>query len=164
MKSVLVALLMILLPLQLCWSAAAMFCQHETGTQARWHWGHHLHVLDASCRYEIGFTDQSKPHLDQHQSSTQQESAQQKADSQNLFAKDKPSKPLSDQSQNNKHVVMLIHHGDHIPENLPIIKPIPLWADESIDVVDLTKQFIVFHNFYQSPILEQPDPPLWIAA
>ena len=36
-------LLLLLLPFQFCWSAAAAYCQHEGGVSAA-HLGHHFHV------------------------------------------------------------------------------------------------------------------------
>lgn len=38
-----VVLLLMLLPLQFVWSAAAVYCSHET-TPMAWHFGHHVHV------------------------------------------------------------------------------------------------------------------------
>lgn len=48
MKVFIVVLMAILLPLQAAWSAAAVFCQHESRTT--WHWGHHQHNTDAACQ------------------------------------------------------------------------------------------------------------------
>jgi len=36
-------LLLTLLPFQLCWSAAAVYCEHESGAAGQ-HFGHHVHV------------------------------------------------------------------------------------------------------------------------
>ena len=48
MKVFIVVLMTIVLPLQAAWSAAAVFCQHESRTT--WHWGHHQHSIDAVCQ------------------------------------------------------------------------------------------------------------------
>ncbi len=46
----LVALLLaLLLPLQFAWGAAAAYCQHETGTPAARHLGHHVHEHQADA-------------------------------------------------------------------------------------------------------------------
>ncbi len=53
----LVALLLaLLLPLQFAWGAAAAYCQHETGTQAARHFGHHAHEhpADAGAKKPAG--------------------------------------------------------------------------------------------------------------
>ncbi len=39
-----VLLFIVLLPLQVAWSAASGYCQHETGEQQTHHFGHHFHV------------------------------------------------------------------------------------------------------------------------
>lgn len=42
MRKWLAILLLVFVPLQLSWAAAASYCQHETGTSAK-HFGHHDH-------------------------------------------------------------------------------------------------------------------------
>ena len=42
MRKWLAILLLVFMPLQLSWAAAASYCQHETGTSAK-HFGHHDH-------------------------------------------------------------------------------------------------------------------------
>lgn len=47
MRRLLAILLLVLLPLQFTWAAAAAYCQHETGVVAS-HLGHHEHVHSAA--------------------------------------------------------------------------------------------------------------------
>ncbi len=46
MRHLLVLLMMIVLPLQLSWAAAATYCQHESSPAAS-HYGHHVHKHQA---------------------------------------------------------------------------------------------------------------------
>lgn len=47
MRRLFTILLLVLLPLQLSWASVAVYCQHETGSQAQ-HFGHHDHHHQAS--------------------------------------------------------------------------------------------------------------------
>lgn len=44
MRRLFILLLIAFLPFQATWAAAAAYCQHETGTAAHAHFGHHEHV------------------------------------------------------------------------------------------------------------------------
>ena len=44
MRRLFALLLIAFLPFQATWAAAAAYCQHETGTAAQAHFGHHEHV------------------------------------------------------------------------------------------------------------------------
>jgi hypothetical protein len=46
MRRFFACLLALLLPLQLAWGAAAVYCQHETAPAGAGHLGHHQHVHD----------------------------------------------------------------------------------------------------------------------
>ena len=46
MRRFFACLLALLLPLQLAWGAAAVYCQHETAPVGSAHFGHHAHVHD----------------------------------------------------------------------------------------------------------------------
>ena len=46
MRRLFACLLALLLPLQLAWGAAAVYCQHETVPVESTHFGHHQHVHD----------------------------------------------------------------------------------------------------------------------
>ncbi len=46
MNRILTFIVIFLLPLQLSWGTAAIFCQHEVDNQ--WHWGHHAE--EAECQ------------------------------------------------------------------------------------------------------------------
>ncbi|RZI40012.1 DUF2946 domain-containing protein [Herbaspirillum sp. HC18] len=48
MKKLLLIFLLVLLPLQFCWAAAAAYCQHE-GEKSAQHFGHHSHKHDAKA-------------------------------------------------------------------------------------------------------------------
>lgn len=134
MKNILVLLMMIMLPLQASWSAAAVFCQHETTMS--WHWGHHQHEPDATCSADAKATDQQSNSVDQ-QSNTGDTSS--------------------------KHKLNLASHSDHINVNQQAIKQQgsekPDAKQASYSVIFATLPVV----FYQSPILEQPEPPLWSA-
>ena len=56
MKRLLIILLLTILPIQYCWSMAAVYCQHEPDTAA--HFGHHGHQHQAQS--DDG-ADKSKP-------------------------------------------------------------------------------------------------------
>lgn len=157
MKNILVFLLILMLPLQASWSAAALFCQHETSgsfsrqtsaqsaannantvqaLQKIWHWGHHQHEPDASCGQASQSIDQQTTLLDA------------------------PSAP-SDSAA--KHQLNFASHSDHLNINQQAIKQ----QDSLLPTPEQLTFSIVFAapcvGFYQSPILEQPEPPLWSA-
>jgi len=44
MRCLFILLMIAFLPFQFTWAAAAAYCQHETGTVAQAHFGHHEHV------------------------------------------------------------------------------------------------------------------------
>lgn len=139
MKNILVLLLMIMLPLQASWSAAAVFCQHETTLSG--HWGHHQHEPDASCSTNASNADQQGTQLDNTQLDKQSSS--------------------SDFSV--KHKLNLASHSDHLNVNQQAIK-----QQDAIDPqLQQSTYAMIFAAlplvFYQSPILEQPEPPLWSA-
>lgn len=47
-KKLLLIFLLVLLPLQFCWAAAAAYCQHE-GEKTAQHFGHHSHQHDPAA-------------------------------------------------------------------------------------------------------------------
>lgn len=51
MMRIFALLLAVLLPLQLAWGAAAVYCQHEKTPQGAAHFGHHQHVHHADQRH-----------------------------------------------------------------------------------------------------------------
>ena len=51
-KKILLILLMVLLPVQFAWSAAAVYCQHEKGGSL--HFGHHTHEHKDKAEQKIG--------------------------------------------------------------------------------------------------------------
>jgi len=48
MKRLLIILMLIVVPLQLCWAAAAVYCEHESNPKTV-HFGHHEHKHIASA-------------------------------------------------------------------------------------------------------------------
>ena len=44
MRRLLVILLMLFVPFQATWAGAAAYCEHEAGSVAQTHFGHHTHV------------------------------------------------------------------------------------------------------------------------
>jgi hypothetical protein len=159
MKNILVLLLMIMLPLQASWSAAAVFCQHETllndtelneaaqhktsqnNALSSWHWGHHQHEPDASCMKDVQSSDQQNYSSDGSIDNKQQSPSDVSA----------------------KHTLNFASHSDHLNVNQQAIKqpdtlePQPQQSTYAMIFAALP---VVF---YQSPILEQPEPPLWFA-
>lgn len=156
MKILIVVLMAILLPLQAAWSAAAVFCQHENRTA--WHWGHHQHSMDAACQ-------QAAPH-DQNPDSQKNDAVKEN----NTFKKnanvEKNATFQEDVKPNNNkpYAATVVSHSDHLSGNQPGLNPNPQ--------VMLLQPCAQDHPFilqalipalYQSPILEQPKPPVWPA-
>ncbi|MEL4177984.1 hypothetical protein [Roseateles sp. PN1] len=59
MRRYIVLVLLIVLPFQFCWAAAATYCSHE-GTAAVRHFGHHSHQHHASGQGEAGTVVKAK--------------------------------------------------------------------------------------------------------
>lgn len=138
MKNVLLFVLMLLLPLQASWSAAAVFCQHESTIST--HWGHHTHESD-DCQQ------------DGNQLSQKNLKSGVSAD---IGSTDK-------QDPATKHKFNLSTHADHLNINQHVIKQ---QHGTSIHIKQRVQQltFVALPQaLYQSPVLEQPKPPLWPA-
>lgn len=45
-------LLLVILPFQFNWAAAAAYCQYEEASQSTWHFGHHEHHHKSSAKAE----------------------------------------------------------------------------------------------------------------
>ncbi|XID74762.1 hypothetical protein ACF3NA_09640 [Alkanindiges sp. WGS2144] len=143
MKKMLVFLLMLLLPLQVAWSAAAVFCQHENDTPR--HWGHHQHMADAPC--------QQTRLWNQAQSAASSDTASNHPDTLNEYKKTNPS-----------HGFSLTSHSDHLTGNQPALNPLLAPLTLVLHAHDyVLKQWPFSLAFYQPPVLEQPKPPLWPA-
>lgn len=114
MRTLLTILLMVLLPLQASWGAAAEFCRHENEASTAWHWGHHL-----ACKMQTN----------------------------TKAVKHKP----------------LVCHCDHLKISHQAIE----LQTTSNSGGGFIVQMMHFPSFapvlYQSPILEQPEPPSWSA-
>jgi len=124
LRTFLAFLLMIFLPLQASWSAAAVFCYHENESKITWHWGHHAPELDIACQEKASFKYKDN---------------------------DKASK-----SQPN-----LASHSDHLNINHHAVEQQPLsetMLRQFAYSIHFTSNSTIF---YQSPVLEQPEPPLW---
>ena len=140
MKNILVLLLMLLLPLQASWSAAAVFCQHESKTS--WHWGHHQD--EENCQGNV------KEHDKKTKTTISPNVALDNASS-------------LDDPNNSKHKLNFATHADHLNINQQALKHVS-------NINSGLKQFaysVVFvaipSAIYQSPVLEQPEPPIWPA-
>ena len=155
MKNVLLLVLMLLLPLQASWSAAAVFCQHETTTG--WHWGHHVHEVD--CQQ-----DSQQP-----QQNDTKSSASKAITAKTLSAKVMPSADISTKSMleggndASKHKFNLGSHADHLNINQHVIKQQHATSTDFQQRVALLSFVALPAACYQSPVLEQPEPPLWPA-
>lgn len=139
MKNVLLFVLMILLPLQASWSAAAVFCQHETtiGT----HWGHHTHEND-DC---------------------QQDGSQLLEKDLKSAANADSGSPSNKTDTATKHKFNLSTHADHLNINQHVIKQQHGASIDMTQRVQLLTFVALPQVLYQSPVLEQPKPPLWPA-
>ncbi len=139
MKNVLLFVLMILLPLQASWSAAAVFCQHETTIST--HWGHHTHEND-DCQ--------------QDGSQLSQKDLKSVTNADSGYPSDKTDTAT-------KHKFNLSTHTDHLNVNQHVIKQQPAAAMDFKQRVQLLTFVALPQALYQSPVLEQPEPPLWPA-
>ena len=54
MSRVLFLLVVLVLPLQSVWASAARYCQHETSTSSKQHFGHHEHQHQAAATDDTG--------------------------------------------------------------------------------------------------------------
>ncbi|TXI79910.1 MAG: cobalt-zinc-cadmium resistance protein [Cupriavidus sp.] len=52
MRRLLLVFLLLVLPCQMSWAAAARYCQHEAATSANWHIGHHEHRHEAKSEHD----------------------------------------------------------------------------------------------------------------
>ncbi|MEO3713749.1 hypothetical protein [Roseateles flavus] len=59
MRRYIVLVMLIVLPLQFCWAAAAIYCSHESATSVT-HFGHHGHQHQAGSQGEAGATVKAK--------------------------------------------------------------------------------------------------------
>ncbi|RYY78027.1 MAG: hypothetical protein EOO69_12425 [Moraxellaceae bacterium] len=145
MKVFIVVLMAILLPLQAAWSAAAVFCQHESRTT--WHWGHHQHVVDAACQ-------QSALHT-KNPDSQKNNTFEKNATFQEDVTNNKNSKPYS---------AIVVNHSDHLTGNQLGLNPNPQVVPMQPSVQDHKAALqSLSPALYQSPVLEQPKPPVWPA-
>lgn len=62
-KRLLIILMLLALPLQFSWAAAAVYCQHEEASTTQ-HFGHHEHKHDAEADQQIEKSSLSKLHKD----------------------------------------------------------------------------------------------------
>lgn len=144
MKNVLLFVLMLLLPLQASWSAAAVFCQHETTIST--HWGHHTHEND-DCQQNAGQLSQKDL--------TQK-------DLKSLASADLGN-PSDKTDTATKHKFNLSTHADHLNINQHVIRQ---QHAACMDIKQHAQQLTfvaLLQALYQSPVLEQPKPPLWPA-
>lgn len=63
MKRLLVIFLLVILPHQFSWAAAAVYCEHGQSTSGK-HFGHHEHKFDADYHAKNGDADLAKVHGD----------------------------------------------------------------------------------------------------
>lgn len=68
-KKLLIILMLLALPLQFTWAAAAAYCQHEKTTAAEAHFGHHKHLDD--CELPGDNPQSLKVHKDFHHPDSQ---------------------------------------------------------------------------------------------
>lgn len=151
MKNSVVLLLMMLLPLQNAWGAAALFCQHESNNTS-WHWGHHQHQVGAACQPVQQKSTQLSSPVSSHLAT--------KTSYGTLLQQDTLSKK-NDQA----HAFQLANHSDHLQAN-----PLGLNPSPQLQVfMPVTGSFLSAQLnsslplFYQPPFLELPKPPLWPA-
>ncbi|WP_367875543.1 cation efflux protein, CzcI family [Ralstonia pickettii] len=52
MRRLCLIFLLVILPVQFSWSAAAVYCQHEEPQAANWHFGHHQHHHQSDAKAE----------------------------------------------------------------------------------------------------------------
>ena len=150
MKNVLLFVLMLLLPLQVSWSAAAVFCQHES--TAAWHWGHHVHEVD--CQQD----SQQPQQKDIKTSASKADTAK------GMSPADVALKNLLDSGNDaSKHKFNLGSHADHLNINQHVIKQQHATSTDFQQRVALLSFVALPAACYQSPVLEQPEPPLWPA-
>lgn len=139
MKNVLLFVLMLLLPLQASWSAAAVFCQHESTIST--HWGHHTHEND-DCQQDGSQLSQKDLKLAAH------------ADS---------GYPSDKTDTATKHKFNLSTHADHLNINQHVIRQQHGTSIDMTQRVQLLTFVALQQALYQSPVLEKPKPPLWPA-
>lgn len=157
MKVFIVALMAILLPLQAAWSAAAVFCQHESRTTG--HWGHHQHSLDAACQQSAPHSQnpdsQKNDAFKENTTFKKNTNVEKNTNFQEYVTTKKDSKPYD---------ATVVNHSDHLSGNQPGLHPNPHVMLLQSCAQD--HQFILqalIPALYQSPILEQPKPPVWPA-
>lgn len=152
MKNVLLFVLMLLLPLQASWSAAAVFCQHES--TAAWHWGHHVHEVD--CQQGSQQPQQKDIKASAFKADT--------AKSKSITPAEVALKNLLDSGNDaSKHKFNLGSHADHLNINQHVLKQQHAAPTDFQQRVALLSFVALPAAFYQSPVLEQPEPPLWPA-
>lgn len=150
MKVFIVVLMAILLPLQAAWSAAAVFCQHESRTA--WHWGHHQHVTDAACQQSSFNHDVNNKNVDRTDNTDLSKLSIQQLQNPDL------------KKDNKSHTFTLVNHSDHLTGNQPGLNPNP----QAILMQPCLQDHLAVRQslspvLYQSPVLEQPKPPVWPA-
>ena len=150
MKVFIVVLMTIVLPLQAAWSAAAVFCQHESRTT--WHWGHLQHSIDAACQ-QSNFN----PSVDNESTDSKVGSAISK-----LSAQQNQNPDLK--KNTGSHAFTLVNHSDHLTVNQPGLNSSPpVGLVQPVMQEHRAVRLSLSPALYQSPVLEPPKPPLWPA-
>lgn len=150
MKVFIVVLMTIVLPLQAAWSAAAVFCQHESRTT--WHWGHHQHSIDAVCQQSSFMHNVDNKSTDSNAGSAISK----------LFAQQNQNPDLKKNAS--AHAFTLVNHSDHLTVNQPGLNSSPqVGLVQPVMHEHQAVRLSLSPALYQSPVLEPPKPPLWPA-